>query len=295
MFRCFLFMVGVMATSAGMAGNVSPCPVGTVPIQIMMPSGGTGVMRSAAEISNDFPYFRAFVTAVTEHIAARLARDKLCITGAKSMSSAEREDRSLLQFVYWNYVMLHEYTVPVMAYGSRGRTPSSCWISSPWIDFAIERGAVPSIRGIVYWNERQLLADQAVLAGTRNVPPGMAMPLKPSELGHFRSEYGRLGRLRRESAKKPIEARVPPDILWLFRGTLPDGGRSTLLPFRVLENKFMYGVIKESAEGYAKLVLALIDRCLASSGAAFHHYSSILDVTDPVLLKQYRIDTPPSR
>jgi hypothetical protein len=278
-----------------MAGNVSPCPVGTVPIQIttpslmMTPSGSIRTMRFSTEIDGP-PYFRAFVTAVTEHIAAWLGKDKLCVTSAESISRAGRENRSLLQFVHWRYVMSHdEYTVPVMIYAS-GRRSSSCRISSPWIDLIVERGAVPSIRGIVYWNERQLLADQAVLEGSRNVPPGRAIPLEPGEHARFRSEYWR------SSAEKPIEARVPPDILWLFRGTLPEGEWSTLLPFRVLENRFMYEVIKESAEGYTKLVTTLIDRCLAANGAGVaFRYSSILDVADPVLLKQYKIDTPPPR
>ena len=49
--------------------------------------------------------------------------------------------------------------------------------------------------------------------------------------------------------------------------------------------------MKQNAEGYTKLVTALIDRCFASDGTAIH-YNNILDVADLISLKQYKIDTP---
>ena len=174
--RFLLFMAGVMATSTGAAGNVSSCPGDTVPIQITMSEYYSDSKRSAAEISNHLPHFRAFVTAVTEHVAARLAKDQLC------MNSAGSKARSLLQFVHWDYIMFREYIVPAMD-SSGASTPPSCRISSPWVDLIVDRSPVPLIRGIVYWNDRQLLADQAVLAGARDVPPGRAMPLSPSAGG----------------------------------------------------------------------------------------------------------------
>ena len=48
--------------------------------------------------------------------------------------------------------------------------------------------------------------------------------------------------------------------------------------------------IEKGAERYTKLVIALIDRCLAS-GEVDVHYSSILDVSDLISLEQYKIDT----
>jgi hypothetical protein len=298
MFRFFLFIVSVMAANAGMAGDVSPCPGEKVPIQIMASGyGGSGIKRSAAEIPRSLPHFNAFVKAVTEHVAARLSKEKLCITGAKSTDntgSAEWERRSLFQFVYWSHVMSHDYAAPVMTF-SRGRSPSNCLISSPWIDLVVDREPVPSIHGIVYWNERQLLADQAVLAGARNVPPGRAMPLNPSEFGHFMSEYEdamELSRIRlpRVKSKKPIEPRVPPDILWLLHRS-----GYGYEPFMGHVSYAMRKATEKGAEGYTKVVLTLIDRCFASNKGGYFHYSSILDVADPVLLKQYKIDTSASR
>jgi hypothetical protein len=51
---------------------------------------------------------------------------------------------------------------------------------------------------------------------------------------------------------------------------------------------------EKGAEGYTKLVISLIDRCFAAdeSKRTNLRYASILDVADPVLLEQYRIDMP---
>jgi hypothetical protein len=211
-----------------------------------------------------------------------------------SMHDATWEERSLLQFVHWKLDMSHlAYSVPVMT-SIGGQSPPSCSISSPWIDLAVYRTPVPQIRGIIYWNERQLLADQAVLAGARNVPPGRAMPLNSSEFGYFMSEYEdaisyiRLPQV--ESKKKPVEARVSPDILWLLHRS-----GYGLIPFMGHVSNAMRKTTEKGAEGYTKVVLTLIDRCFASSNKGGGHYSGILDVADPVLLKQYKIDTSASR
>jgi hypothetical protein len=284
MLRFFLFMVGVMAASASVAGEGSPCPGGTAPIQIMTPGyGGSKPYSSVAAISSGLPHFRAFVETVTNHINSRLSKEKLCVTGAKdmeSMNSATAHNRSLLQFVHWHHFVLSEYTVPIMT-SIGGRNASlGCWIFSPWIDLYLEWKPVPLIYGVVYWNERQLLADQAILAGARNVQLGMVMPLKLSEFGYFRNEYE--GNL--------IKERVPPDLLWLFRRTLSSARRNEQI--HNTEAYSMSRIREKGAEGYTKLVLALVDRCFASGGRHVYHYGSILDVDDPVLLEQYKIDMP---
>jgi hypothetical protein len=282
------------AASAGTAGDVSSCSVETVPIEIMTTGYGFEVMRSAAEISDDLPHFRAFVTTVTEHVAARLARDQLCIKVAggmkglesvDSMTRAAFDNRSLLQFVYWRFAMGSGFYVPAMS-STRSNGGAFCRLSSPWIDLAVERKPVPQILGIVYWNERQLLADQAALAGAKNVPLGMVMPLKLSEFGRFASEYAHSEILKMPVAK-PIEERVPPDLLWLLRRSW----QSTRGPFIGSADAAMHRATEKGAEGYTKLVLALIDRCFASDRADLH-YDSILDVADPVLLEPYKIVTP---
>jgi hypothetical protein len=302
------------ATTVGVAGE--GCS-NTAPIQIMMPGySGDKFKISVAEISRSLPHFRAFVTTVTEHINSRLAENKLCVDGAESMESmgdAIREQHSLLQFVHWNVVMARQYLVSVM--NPVGGLPSpSCRISSPWIDLVVYREPIPhvtpvsQIRGIVRWNERQMLADQAALDGAKNVPPGVAMPLTGYEFGYFSTIYENTIYPRLHAAQtarfaaefglplppqvaeelaKPNEEHdnnIPPDLLWLFLRS-----SEGLASFR--GNLEGYDVTKKSAAGYTKLVLALIDRCLASDERTRFHYTNILDVADPVLLEQYKIDT----
>lgn len=281
MLRFSLFMASVMAASTSTAGGVSPCPVDTIPIQIMNDTrSGAETKLSAAKISDSAPHFRAFVMAVTEHIAARLDRDKLCI------DSADSKKRSLLQFVNWPLAnWRNENPVPVLSLDAR--PPGGCRISSPWIDLAFERRPVSWIRGVVRWNERQLLADQAVLAGARNVPAGVATPLKGSEFDRIANDYADSEILRKFEIKPiAIEERIPPDLLWLFRHSW----QSTRGPFGNAADSAMNKAMEKGAEGYTKLVIALIDRCFASDGANIQ-YSSILDVADLVPLEQYKINT----
>ena len=297
------------AGGAGAAGDASPCPVDSVPIEIMTPGYGSEIMHSPAEIPDSLQHFRAFVTVVTAHVAARLAWDKLCIKGAEgmnpvrqatataaidtlcakavgSMNGAAGEKRSLLQFVHWRFAMGSEFLVPVLS-AIEGAALPRCRISSPWIDLDIIREPVPQIRGIVRWNERQMLADQAVLAGAKTVPQDMAMPLTRGKL--FLHEYIKTEIHPRRPAAQPIEARIPTDLLWLYRRSR----LSARLPAKSL-NLSMREATEKGAEGYTQLVLALIDRCFVAGGAkpTTLNYHSILDAADLIPLERYRIDMP---
>ncbi|GHV57621.1 hypothetical protein FACS189460_4480 [Deltaproteobacteria bacterium] len=141
---------------------------------------------SAAKLENFNPsylHFAAFVKAVTEHLAAKLAQEKL------GLDSPENQKRSLLQFLGWGPAYNAKdrplYSSPPLEV----RAASVCRLSSPWIDLVIEQKPVPWVRGVVRWNMRQLLVDQAVLAGTRDVPLGVAWPLEMREYRQYYLEY----------------------------------------------------------------------------------------------------------
>jgi hypothetical protein len=264
-----------------------PCSVDTIPIQTASAGFSPITSLSIAQQQSFFPrrdstgdeHFRAFVTAVTEHAAARLARENLCL------NSTESQERSLIQFVNWP--LYHSSDRPLAPVPPlKASSTAACQITSPWMDLIIERKPVPSIRAIVRWNERQILADQAVLAGAKNVPKGVAKPISNVELGRFMDEYN-----RDELTAKSLEKRVPPDILWLlyrFQSRMPAGWVSD--PIRNPRDT-MYMVTEKSVESYTKVVTMLIDRCFDAEEKSLH-YNSISDVADPVLLKQYKIDMP---
>jgi hypothetical protein len=285
--RTLLLIAGVMVATTSIAGGASRCPADTVPINIVDEIWGGGAANpalSAAEVSN--PHFRAFVTAVTEHVAARLARELPVGHGRsqRCINNAESKKRSLLKFMARRIMTSDDETfAPVPSLGAR---PSGgCRLSSPWIEIAFERKPVPSVRGVVLWNERQALVDQAMLAGVRNVPTGVAMPLQQSEFERFALDYAK-SEIHRKPAAKPIEERIPPDLLWLFRHSLQwERG-----PFDFAASRALDRAMERGAERYTKLVIALIDHCLASDGADIH-YNSILDVADLISLEQYKIVT----
>ena len=270
-----------MVAGASMAEDVSQCPANTVPLQIMTKGYGPDITFSPDKISKSLPRYRTFVTAVTERIVARLAKDKLCL------DSAESKERSLLHFENW----------PLTDRQDADRQPASmpplevhptgggCRLTSPWMDLAFERKPVPWIRGIVRWNERQLLADQAVLDGVKNIPPGMAIPLTNGEFGEALWVYKDPEHLGKQEAK-PREERIPPDILWLFRHS-----------WQVEYGQFLKSVLAamsnataKGADSYTKLAIALIDRCFDADGATLQ-YHSILDAADLIQLERYKIDT----
>ena len=118
------------------------------------------------------------------------------------------------------------------------------------------------------------------------MPPGVAMPLTREELKRYADSEYASSEIRRQPAKKPLEKRVPPDLLWLFRRA----GHDPVYPFSDLADGSMGMAMTIGSEGYTKIVIRLIDRCFESNGEDIN-YNSILDVDDPDLHKQYKILT----
>ena len=286
MLRLFLLMIGVMAATASSAGSASPCANGTVPVEITDKTlFGGKINPSFPSASSSDPLFRAFVSAVTQHIANWQVRKELCLP-----DDANRK-LSRLQFVAWP-VAFHK-DISLAPIPSLDALPSSgCRVTSPWLDLVYERKPVPRINAVVRWNARQFLADQAVLAGARNVPKGVVMPLTADEFWRMSWEYEseileKHVRTQPIAIQQEIEAqlRVPPDILWLFNHS----GSGRNLPFGWWLRSPMDRTIKKSAENYTQLVTGVIDRCFASDKADLR-YNSILDAADLVSLERYKID-----
>ena len=283
MIRLILFIVVSVTMIGGtcMAENVSTCPVDTVPIKILNRRGNNPVTTLSVakkSFNSGTPSFNALVTTVTEHLAAKLAQENLCL------NSAESQERSLVQFVF-----MHLGTKTLNPSLPPEQPSDGCRISSPWIDIDIERGPVPSVRAVVRFSEHQLLADQAVLAGAQNIPPGSYLPLEGEEFSRYIIEY--LDRYGIDSVKKtfekPIEEIVPPDILWLLDRTQDNDFPS----LRMNIGATMGNAMEAGAEAYTKIVNTLIDHCFASGGANIN-YNSVNDVADLLPLEQYKVDMP---
>jgi len=307
MVRYSFLLAAIMMASSATAGE---CPAEAVPIQIIegvgydsfpnhdfiltledgtvkdvSHNGGRNNEFAFSAFKNANPHFSYFVKTVTKHVADRLGKENLCINNHDSRK------RSLLQFVNWRLFIGREKLLTSVPSIDRidNNLSGSCRVVSPWIDIVIGRSPVPWVRGVVRWNQRQLLADQAILDGASNVPPGVAMPLTQREFFHFAFEYAdsEIDHVPATAKLKPIAARVPADLMWLFRRAV----QTTRWPFDSEAMVTMRKATEKSTEKYTALTIALIDRCFASDGEELH-YSSILDAADLISLKQYKIDTP---
>ena len=277
MIRLLLFLIASVMLTGGtsMAESISTCSVDTVPIQIIGRWGGRDVATlSTIRLSSGDPNFNTFITTVTEHLAARLAQENFCL------DSAESKARSLIQFADI-YACVSEDDPILSALQPLEASPSDVHrIYSPWIDIAIERNPVPSVRAIVRFSERQLLVDQAVLSGAHNVPLGVAVPPTPREDANFKSKY-RFATIyiTEEPQEKPIEELVPPDFLWLL-------DRSSM-GHKNSDSSVLHHMMRASTADYTKIVTALIDQCFVSKEAELR-FNSVLDVADLVPLEQYK-------
>jgi len=301
MFRYYLLLAVLLVSCRATAGE---CPADAVPIQIIAGeksddkdiivtfNDGTKenvsalIREDAANVLSAFthsdPSFSYFVETVTQHVAGRLGKDNLCTDNPDSTR------RSSLRFVNWPITIGEVNPLALISIPDRKHS-ASCRIVSPWIDFSFGRSPVPWVQGVVRWNQRQLLADQAILDGASNVPQGVAIPLTQREFFHFAFEYAdsEIDHVPATAKLKPIAARVPADLMWLFRRAV----QTTRWPFDSEAMVTMRKATEKSTEKYTALTIALIDRCFASDGEELH-YSSILDVADLISLKQYKIDTP---
>jgi hypothetical protein len=275
--RFLISAVSAMVASTGAAAGLAKCPVDAVPMQAVSPGYGSSSV-SVANIPSSAHRFPAFVIAVMEHVAGQLSKERACI------DSAESKNRSLFQFVAWPLLGLDgRYPGPVLKSDAPG--PGSCRISSPWVDIVFERKPVPSIRAVVRWNERQMLADQAVLVGIKNVPTGVAIPLTGGEFWSSVNAYTGVELLYRP-AEKPLEDIIPPDFLWLLRHSF----QTTVVPFDRSVLLGMKTTLEKGSDSYTHIITALIDRCLSSKGMDLH-YNSILDVTDLIQVEKYKINS----
>ena len=249
--------------------------VESMPIQIVYAfKYGDVTSFSRADLkTSSFSAFPTFATNVTEHLVAKLAQEKICL------GSAESKNRSLLQFVTSSVNVIPQTSVPPL----EGRPSKGCRLTSPWVDLIIERKPVPSVRAIFRYSERQLLIDQALLAGA-HVPPGPVIPMNSIEFRRYADSEYASSEILHKPVEKPVEERVPPELLWLFRRA----SQESEVSFTGLAIGSMKEAMRTGSEGYTKIVIKLIDRCLESEGEDIH-YNSILDIDDPILLEKYKI------
>ncbi|WP_374334346.1 hypothetical protein [Leeia sp.] len=267
----------LLAALLGSECVAASCPADLIPIRLVDPSNRAPVTTlSTIRWAEHTPAYREFVTAISQHLAARLADPQHC------PASAASQQRSLLRFVRWTLV--YPAGSPPQVFTTLKDAPTrGCQLHSPWLDLSIERGPVPWVQGIVRWNERQLLADQARLAGLDGVVDGVAMPFSAEAYGKLAEAMGWVRQDYHGVTPAATEPQLPPELRWLHRYST----RNDLPP----SADGVYAVLPGSAERYTRLTLALIDRCLASEGQDIR-YGHIQELADLLPLDEYRVPLP---
>jgi len=283
MIRVMVLMItGLTLAYAADATSASDCAENSMRVRIV--DEGISPGRDVPSV-NDIadPHFRAFVSAVSEQLWSRIAQVGPCPEGSA-------EPGTEILFLRQPLVTSGDTPfapAPSLDRPSLDRQPSDgCRIASPWLDLAVERTPPLRIRAVVRWSERQLLQDQVVLAGGGGTPAARPEPLTRSAFERLAQDYADSEILGRPTAAaRPLEDRIPPDVLWLFRRSW----QSTRGPFSGAARGAMGAALERGGEGYTNLVIALIDQCFAP-GVGRLDYDSVLDLTDILSLEQYRID-----
>jgi hypothetical protein len=180
-------------------------------------------------------------------------------------------------------------------------------LSSPWLQLSL----IPECKltAVLIWNKRQIVADQAFLAGVRPITKGIVTPVKdpnrflPKEFEQsviFLGDYSKAvpgGKAvqrpsaaldeQQEIVKRFVSPKYPPDLFWFFSLI-----KSSKL--HVDEGTFISQLIRNERQlsrhannVQAELVIALASRFIAESSQHLK-YDSILDVDSLVDLDKYR-------
>jgi hypothetical protein len=149
-------------------------------------------------------------------------------------------------------------------------------LNSPWITIAKDNSRTTAV---VVWSERQILLDQATLSGLLFTPPPELAPFDRESYFRFLEDYSSsvlrapgLDEARR--ARAEFETRAPPDLAWLFKHAT----QSTRGDFSVFVSSALNATLNGAADGYAELVIAMINRECAS-GSSPNTFETISEIS----------------
>lgn len=268
MSRYLLSFIGFVLACASGAVYASACNESAVSIQVSDEIRGPRV-ASLSKVSD--PVLKKFATTVTAHVE-RIARGGgECVEGDFNL-------------VFVRTPLVENHPAKPLPSISGEEAFNGCRISSPWVEFEFDNSPVPKGRGVIRWSQRQLLVDQAMLAGDIQGADARVAVLSDDEFERYAKVYADLEILRKSEANS-LGSSIPPDILWLFQHSW----QSTRGPFSLGAMSAMDNLMERGAERYADLVVSLINHC-ASFGQGDFRYKTILDLKGVVPLDKHKID-----
>ncbi len=128
-------------------------------------------------------------------------------------------------------------------------------VETPWADLAFD-AATGRLSGTIYWNERQILRDQALRAGmtdTLRIPRGSLPRSVFNKAANAHAER----MLQRQPHSGPAPG-TPPELQWLFENV----PQSTFAPFFITSFSEVQGFARAAVDCYAALVSDLVSLCL---------------------------------
>lgn len=273
-----LLWTGVAAKEAQAAGD---CSIPLAVIRIVDESTGAEISGEALPTLPD-SLFKDFIIAITTHLASRLGPSTPGFP-----SGAGPADLSLL-FIS-RPLIIPAGAAKVAQRPGPPRPPGAGHLDSPWVQLTIGRSPKSTLQAVFLWNERQVLLDQAQLAGA-TLPPG-PQSLSDQVFEHYVQDYADSVLLapspeERVRAQDSIGQRIPADILWLFR----HAWQSTFAPFSMEARHALGLTLKRAAPAYIALVEALVDRGLAQD-LQEERYSTLRELQGIVDVSAYRLDS----
>lgn len=267
--RFLLFFWGVVAVCASNAVQASACSENSLSIKIVDQIRGPE-FSSISEISD--PVYRNFASIITSHVESLMQRGGGCVGEGVNYSS----------LIFVRGPLIQNRPAAPLPSSSGESIFNGCRLSSPWVDFEFDNSTTSKIRGVIRWSQRQLLVDQAMMAGDIQVADAKAAALSDGEFESYAQAYVDYELLHKPGAS-PLGSSIPPDILWLFRNSW----QSTRGPFSLGAMNAMDNLMEREAESYSDLVISLIDHCV-SSGWGELRYETVLDLKGVVPLGKYK-------
>ena len=240
----------------------------------------TSEVRSIKSVGD--PYFRSFITSLTDYIVAKFPGATPC--------KANSSEGAMINLIFVRLPLVTSGNAPLAPPPKLNTSLSNitCHLDSPWAKLAIRRSNNPMVHAIFIWNERQFLADQVLLSGQNGSLNSSLMPLSNRLFEQYAADYANSEILRSpsgENADNSISKRIPADILWLFRHS----PQTTFIPFSSAASSTMNTTLKLAVGGYIHLTKKLFDRCFSLTQNSQQRYKTILDFRDIIHLNEYQI------
>lgn len=247
------------------------------PVQVRISDRATSpntAILSLSQISN--PAFRAFVSDIYAHFA-ELGHELTFFNGPQATIT-----NSSINFIRIPITSSGSSPISAPAFNSFSKPPA-CAIRSPWVDiYSHNNDAGDRIfYSFFYWNERQILNDQAILGGMNTTVIQPTASLARSTYESWSQTYARFVITSPDPASDEalLAEGVPLDILWLFRNS----PQSTRGPFSDIALGHGTTVLGSLAHYYANLVVRIASACLHGESLE-QHVNGITDALESTRL-----------